>query len=406
MQKIILIGFGPDPTLSNSRSAFSLRTTMFERGLRQNGFEVEKILIHDGKHKDCFNINSKTDRKTIHKLINKSDSKFVIASGFAISDFVSKLNLKNKYLIHDLNGWTMAEMQAKAFSMQSDVLLSKKIKTEKRILKSGDFFTTVSKSQQFAIYGELSQLGKINSGNFGKTVVSSVANKGVAFKREKVEKDNSKFKIIWLGGFNNWADEKTLFEGIQKVMQKFSFIELIVTGGAISGVNDSKYAWFIDKVNASEFVDRFKLLNWANAKDVPSLIMSSDLGINCDLNCLETSTGARNRINELVVNGVPVISSRGSEVAKQIESSNLGATFESGNANDLAEKIEIAVVNQQKIWARNCQNYTPNYNDFSELVEFIKKPFKSYQVKKSYFKLLKYYIQSKGIKDILRKLGC
>ena len=94
MQKIILIGFGPDPTLSNSRSAFSLRTTMFERGLKQNGFELEKILMYDGKHKDCFNINSKTDRKSIHKLINKSDSKFVIASGFAISDFVSKLNLK------------------------------------------------------------------------------------------------------------------------------------------------------------------------------------------------------------------------------------------------------------------------------------------------------------------------
>ena len=44
-------------------------------------------------------------------------------------------------------------------------------------------------------------------------------------------------------------------------------------------------------------------------------------------------------------------------------------------AINLAEKIEIAVVNQQKIWARNCQNYTPDYSDFCELVEFIKNQF-------------------------------
>jgi len=405
MKKVILIGFGPDPTSSDSRSAFSLRTKMFEIGLKQNGFEVEFIYLFDGKHEGCLNINSKKDRKIIQQKINKSQSEFVIASGFSICELVSSLKIKNKYLIYDLNGWTLAEMQAKAFSMSDDILIPKKIKTEKQILKSGDYFTTVSQAQKFATYGELALINKLSSRNFGKTVVTSIANKGIEFKKKNIQKDKTKFKIIWLGGFNNWADEKTLFEGIQKAMQKFSFIELVVTGGAIFGVNDSKYEWFKQKVSKSEFSDRFRLLNWADAKDVPELILSSDLGVNCDLECLETSTGARNRINELVANGVPVISSRGSEVATQIESQKLGVTFESGNPDDLAEKIELAVLNQQKIWAVHCQTHSADYSDFNELVCFLQNPFKSVSVKPSKIRLLKYYIQNKGIKDILRKLG-
>jgi len=405
MQKVILIGFGPDPNKSSSRSAFSLRTSMLEHGLDINDIQVEKLLVYDGKHDGCFNINSQKDRQSIKNHINKSDAQFVLASGFSICKLITGFGIKNKYIISDLNGWTLSEVQAKSFDIDSNVLLDKTIHTEKQILKHSDFLITVSSAQKFATYGELAILGLLNKSNFGRTVVSHIANKGIAFQDIKNQSDPNKFTIIWLGGFNNWADEKTLFQGVSRVMQKYSFVEMIVTGGAIYGVNDSKYKWFCNQVEQSEYKHRFTLLNWAAAKDIPNLITSSDLGVNCDIKCLETLTGARNRVNELIVNGVPVISSDGSEVSKQIKTLKLGTTFESGNSYDLAEKIEIALLNQQKIWSQNCQNYRPDYLDFRELITFIKQPFDSTKSSNGFFKRIAYYLKTKSLRDVIRKLG-
>ena len=405
MQKVILIGFGPDPNKSASRSAFSLRTSMLEHGLDMNNIQVEKLLVYDGKHDDCFNINSRKDCQSIKKHINQSDAQFVLASGFSICKLITGFGIKNKYIISDLNGWTLSEVQAKSFDINSNVLLGKNIKAEKQILKQSDFFITVSRPQQYATYGELAILGLLNKSNFGKTVVSKIANKGIAFKDIKTESNPNKFTIIWLGGFNNWADEKTLYQGVSKVMQKYSFVEMVVSGGAIYGVNDSKYKWFCEQVEKSEYKHRFKLLNWADAQDIPKLIMSSDLGVNCDIKCLETLTGARNRINELVVNGVPVISSDGSEVSEQIKSLKLGTTFESGNFEDLAEKIEISLLNQQKMWSQNCKNYKPDYSDFKDLIDFIKQPFHSIKSSNGFFKRIAYYLKTKSLRDVIRKLG-
>ena len=140
MQKVILIGFGPDPNKSASRSAFSLRTSMLEHGLEINNIQVEKLLVYDGKHDDCFNVNSRKDRQLIKKYISKSDAQFVLASGFSICKLVTGFGIKNKYIISDLNGWTLSEVQAKSFDINSNVLLSKNIKAEKQILKQTQSF--------------------------------------------------------------------------------------------------------------------------------------------------------------------------------------------------------------------------------------------------------------------------
>ena len=406
MQEIILIGYGPDPLKSDSRSAFSLRTAMFKKALLENGFKVSEYLVSDSNVKGCFNINSSKDRKRLAKTLKNSAIRTICCTGYNACDFVAKLKL-DKFLAFDLNGWTLAEIEARSFFDKSNALNKRFVSMEKRILSAGDFFTTVSNAQKYAVYGELALSGKLGIGTFGKPVVSSIANKGLQFNKviPYTQIDPNDFNLLWLGGFNNWADYETLFYGVCELSKKHSFIKLIVTGGAIKNVNEDKYKKFVELVDNSKYKNNFKLLNWADAKQIPGIIKASQIGINCDLDCLETRTGARNRINEMIANGLPVISSSGSEVSEYVASKNFGTTFESGNYKDLAEKIELAMGSQHKIWKQNLKKYSPDYSDFAELVTFLQTP---YKIKKSFtskIESLVWYMRKKSFSDLLKKLG-
>lgn len=406
MNSVVLIGYGPDPLKSLERSAFSLRTWMFEKALLDSGFEVEKILFSKSNHNGCLNINSASDRKIALKKVKQSNSLVVIGSGFDICKMICKWNLKNKYVVSDLNGWTASEIQARSFFDDSNVLVDRFCKVEKEILLGSDFVTTVSTAQKFAILGELNILGKLTKETFLHSNVSAVANKGLSFDLSGMEaKDSDKFKILWLGGFNNWADEQTLFEGISLLMDRFDFVELTVTGGTIRGVNDKKFENFKQLVENSKHADKFKLLNWAKASLIPQIISESHLGLNCDLDCVETWTGARNRINEMIANGLPVVSSRGSEVAAELETHKIGALFESGNPRDLAFVIELAINGQWKIWKQNAKNFEYSFDDFEEMLKYCLNPFANRIKKTNLLEKLVWYMRNKSLKDVLRKLG-
>ena len=154
---------------------------MFEKGLEDAGFQVEKFMFSRAKHKDCFNINSLSDRKKVKLLVENSSTSVVIGTGFEICKMISEWKLRNKFIVSDLNGWTPSEIQARSFSEKSNVLVERFKHAEKQILESSDFITTVSNAQKFAVYGELSMLGRLRHENFDKVLVSAIANKGVKF---------------------------------------------------------------------------------------------------------------------------------------------------------------------------------------------------------------------------------
>jgi len=385
---------------------------MFEKALLDAGFEIEKYLFFKSKqtkNTGCFNINSSKDKQAVLKKINESKANIVIATGFDICRVVSGWKLKHKYLVCDLNGWTPAEVQIRAFFDKSNALVDRFCNSEKQILMTADFVTTVSEAQKFAIYGELSMLGKLNKELFDLPRVCSVSNKGLVFDRKFVEGDfrlnPDSFKVLWLGGFNNWADHETLFRGMELIMDKYSFVELVVTGGAISGVNEDKYRAFEQLVQNSVHKDRYILLNWAKSNQVPQIINQAQLGLNCDLDCLETWTGACNRINEMISNGLAVISSEGREVTAFVKENNLGSSYKSGDPTDMAFQIELAINGQIKIWTQNCRNFEDSYQDFEPLISFCKNPSKKIDSQVSRLAKLMWYIKNKNLSDVWRKLG-
>jgi hypothetical protein len=61
--------------------------------------------------------------------------------------------------------------------------------------------------------------------------------------------------------------------------------------------------------------------------------------VNVDKSCYETEFGARNRITDMLHVGLPVVSTRGSEVAEEVEQEGLGVVVPRADPSSLAEGI-------------------------------------------------------------------
>lgn len=268
----------------------------------------------------------------------------------------------------DLNGWIMSEAQAQAYKMKSDAYLAHYFELEKRILMRADYFSAVSKREADALLGSLAWAGRLNSGNFGVELVHHIPNGTEDFLSDRASADygaiakisSGKFNLLWLGGYNTWVDEELLFKGVEDAMAKSPDVEFVSTGGGIPGLDDKTFARFLEFVNASPYKDRFKFLGWVKTEEIPLIYKACSLGLNIDRDCVETHTGARNRINEMMKFAMPVITTLGSEISYECVKAGAGFGVSGvggggagvgGSRGDLAVKeFSDAILKSLELW--------------------------------------------------------
>ena len=161
--------------------------------------------------------------------------------------------------------------------------------------------------------------------------------------------DEHAFIVLWSGGYNVWADTKTLFETMESVIAQECNIHFVSTGGSISGHAEHLYGDFVKLVEQSKYKDNFHLLGWIEGQHVPNCFCEADLGINVDSFNNETIFGARNRITNMMIYSLPVLSTLGSEISYDLQKNNVGLTAEIGNVKELKEKILYAFNNKDNI---------------------------------------------------------
>lgn len=374
MRRILLIGNCPLPEEnSKSRPAAGLRTYQFFKSLAGTraggGFEIKMVTIampecyenvdslpadEDGKNFSRISL-SKNDPHLISR-IQKLHDEFLPEAIVAVNTYPSYIAslLKSRVpMWADLNGWIMAEAQAQAFKRGGDEYLPHYLGLEKSVLERADKISTVSSAQSFAILGELAFLRRLNSASFNYNFVHHVPNATEWFKGEcgdgescsddccekSSEKQTDDFLLLWLGGYNTWVDENTLFKGVENAMKKCEDIHFISTGGNISGLDNKTFARFKKMIENSPYKDRFVFLGWVETSKIPSLYGKADVGLNVDRMCVETLTGARNRINEMMKFGLPVITTAGSEISAEVGFADAGLVVPSGDHEALTESI-------------------------------------------------------------------
>jgi len=394
MKRILLVGNSPLPTENTkSRPAAGLRTYQFLKPLIQEGgtvidkaenafaskkrpnFKVCLVTIalpecyeeEPGQKDLTYNENyrhfsiSKNDPE-LFKAIQRIHDEFIPDAIVAVNTFSSYVAASLQSvapLWTDLNGWIMAEAQAQAYKMASNDFLSHYFGMEETVLKRADKISCVSDPQKFAVLGELATFGRLCNETFGYKFTYSIPNGTEIFEGEGRVFDNEKhaetfekvkrifgssvpedaFVLLWMGGYNTWVDELTLYKSVSEAMDKCKKLYFVSTGGQIKGLDGSTFAKFKKMVDESEYKDRFVFLGWVETEDIPYVYARANVGLNIDRKCTETYTGARNRINEMMKFGVPVITTLGSEISYEVEKCGAGVALKSGKHEEITETI-------------------------------------------------------------------
>jgi len=428
MKKLLIIGNAPLPNENTkSRPAAGLRTYQFlkpfldvsEIGIsdKEHAFSAKKgpayivtfvtIAMPDCyeeapgnkeiRHSDKFSeFQISKDDSNLLSTIQKIHDEFIPDAIISVNTFPSYLatSLMSQAPIWcDLNGWIMAEAQAQAYKMNSNNYLSHYFEMESAILKRADKISTVSKPQAHAVTGELAFLGRLNGETFPYRFTHTIPNGTEFFENEeeilkqvqddtrvhdeaktkevgeKIEKifdtvPADAFVLLWMGGYNTWVDEITLFKGVEDAMEKCHKLYFVSTGGEIPGLDNETFVKFKKMISESKYKDRFVFLGWVETKDIPYIYLRANAGLNVDRKCTETFTGARNRINEMMKFKVPVITTLGSEISYEVSRVDAGIAVESGKHEELTSAIEKMYIDFSDHHGYKMKEYGQNGHEY------------------------------------------
>ncbi|MFH1284673.1 MAG: glycosyltransferase [Candidatus Peregrinibacteria bacterium] len=417
MKKILLIGNSPLPDENTrSRPAAGLRTYQFLSPLIREGgtvirdsskafsaakrpdFSIRMINIampecydtevsrKEIRHSDKYSqfVISKNDpglKKHVQSLCDEFQPDAIVSVNTYPSYIASQIDTRAP-LWADLNGWIMAEAQAQAYKFDSNSYIPHYYKMEKNIIRRADKLSAVSDTQKYALLGELAMLGRLNRESFGYEFAAHIPNGTQFLPGEKISEGepavgdragmaaremlnkipDDAFAMLWLGGYNTWVDEITLFRGIEDAMRSCEKLYFVSTGGGIEGLDNKTFAKFMKMIEKSEYKERFIFLGWVETDAIPYIYRRADCGLNVDRKCIETLTGARNRLNEMMKFGLPVVTTLGSEISYEVVASGAGKGVESGKHESLTE----AVVSIYKEWRGGGERASVEFKEYGK----------------------------------------
>lgn len=373
MATILLIGVGPLPCYrSNTLYGFGIRTWQFLLPLLSDGHRVILATLEFGQSGDAVDIAYRDSPKlwgdVIHipmpesntenriallarltQLASQYQPTCVVSAGSTISSSLACAIPTSLPTWVDLFGDLLAEAQAKTAFVGSDQL-DFFHQLYMPILRRGDLFSAVSGAQKFATIGQLGILGRLDHHTLGYQFVHTIP---CAFdgtispihRRRVIRGDivsHNDFVVLCSGGFNTWADIKTLFAGLDGAMAENRLIHVVITGGAISGHHEEGYNRFFSLVRESPHRDRYHSVGWVPTEDVQAYILESDLGINVDLDITESLLGSRNRFLSWMQAGLPILTTIVCELSRTLYSKGLCFGVPPGNPDRLREVLLYA----------------------------------------------------------------
>lgn len=251
----------------------------------------------------------------------------------------------------DLFGHVMGEGQGKAHSLGANTHLHYFWQLEESVLRRADHFSVSSRRQGYAVYGELGAVGRLNRHTFKEEFTSFIPPSFDPYHIQNPGLDKSAllemipgdaFVVLWSGGFNTWTNVDCLANALDMAMEQCPDMHFVSTGGALLGFDELTYPRFQALVEKSEHVDRYHLLGWVDARELPAVYAQSDLALCVDSPNVETMFGTRTRIVNLIAAGLPVLATRGSEIVEDLERHQALLASEPDNPRSLADELVSA----------------------------------------------------------------
>ncbi len=189
-------------------------------------------------------------------------------------------------------------------------------------------------------------------------------------KNQLIDQIKNKYSVIYVGGIQMGRGIHLVLQSIVKVVKKIPNFLFVVVGDGY-GTNILKE--MISKNNLQEYV---LWVGWVKHQDIYNYIRASKVGIIPHFVSEHTNSTVPNKLFDYMGFGLPVIASDAIPLKRILEEEKCGLVYESGNAEDLAEKL-ISLFNSNIDYSGNGINAVMNkYNwdlDTNRLIKVLSK---------------------------------
>ena len=412
MGRVMIIGYGPLPRAGLTyMAAPALRTRQFLKPILAAGHTVNLYTLpmpgtEGGEAEVSGMLPDNYEGLTYQRFTNHS-GEFAIRmlteqARQLMPDAIVGVNTYPSYvgammattipLWTDLNGSWMAELAGRCWAEKDDARLADAWAIERVIIRRLDKYSAVTRGQLQATVGELASVGRLNqytfNYQFGHAIPNAAyrwpapapgdAEQGPILRGPIVPLDA--FIVLWSGGFNVGCDVDTLVNTMNILMERYSAVHFVSTGGRSEVSSVRTYQQFEDLVEVSPFKDRFHMLGWVDSRKLPRIYREADLGINVDLANYETMLGARNRINAMAAEDLAVATTIGTEISEWLDDAHGALTAPIGDPQALAATIEPWIEQREElaVYATNARrvmesDFTPERTTRA-LLNWLKQP--------------------------------
>jgi glycosyltransferase involved in cell wall biosynthesis len=268
----------------------------------------------------------------------------------------------------DLFGDLMAEAQAKAAVYDNDSALPRFWGMLAQSLERADCFSAVSSRQGDALVGQLGMAGRLSKATMAEELVHVIPcaptherladDARVARLRRELGLEGA-FVVLSSGSFNTWCDVDVLYETLVQAMRGCPTLHFVATGGPVAGHDERSYERFAARVSDGAFSDRFHLVGWRPASELPVYYGLADLGLNVERSCYERRLGSENRVVEWLAAGVPVLSTALSEQGRELAGRNVIHRVDPGVPESIASALVELEADRGRLadLARNGSRY-------------------------------------------------
>jgi glycosyltransferase involved in cell wall biosynthesis len=271
----------------------------------------------------------------------------------ALTDIMARTAIEARLpipLCVDTYGDPIAERQMQAYRVGDDEPLWDGFTMMLPVLLGADRFTVCSEDHHSCLLGQLGMVGRLNRHTAVTSLVDVVRPSwpfasfpGAGHEEadqsgtlDPLHLADDAVVLLWAGGYNNWTDVDTLFTAVEAAMEQTPALVFVSAGGAIPGHSERTYARLEERVGGSARRDRWHLLGWRPAAEMPRLYARADVAVNIDAPGVEGRFGSRSRLLDWAHFGVATVTTTSSELAREMAAAGAAAAFEVGDGAGLA----------------------------------------------------------------------
>lgn len=354
--KVLVVGYNPPPFQPGSKlEAANYRTWQFIQPLLEDGHELALCVDARNPHPDAdllpagltwyaVPVDTVGWMPRLQAVHDQFVPDCIVAVDFYPTLWATRLNTTRPIWM-DFYGDPLTISQVARYRAGSDQGIGTAIALMRYPLLRGDVFSVCGASQGHMLVGELAMCGRLNSRTLGYDFTRIIYPGAPPVPNHEGQKTHSlsafgipseAFVVLWCGGYNTWTDVDTLYYGLVTSMANNPKIHFLSVGASTYEAPETAYDRFVKSIEQSPYRERFHLLGWRPWQEIPDYYYASDIGLNIDALHYETLYGTRTRLVEMLAYGLPVLTSEGAEISYLVPKKGVGASFASGDGDDLA----------------------------------------------------------------------